>query len=105
MSFALMRKLLLLPIKRVCVGAENRQNVGGGPLKIQVRHHWPIAGPPRWPMSTGQRFIMGWGSLIIMMIIPFWALFQVPRWSALHNNLPYGEEEKDNEEEVDNKEK
>ncbi|KAH8276691.1 hypothetical protein KR018_004707 [Drosophila ironensis] len=56
--------------------------------KIWVRNYQPTAGPPRWPMSTGQRFILGWGSLIVMMIIPAWAVFSTPKWSKLHNGIP-----------------
>ncbi|BFF94868.1 uncharacterized protein DMAD_12391 [Drosophila madeirensis] len=77
MSFPLMRQLLL-PKK-------------AGPV-TQVRHHAPIAGPPRFPMSPGKKLILGGGSLLVMMIIPFWALFQIPRWSKLHNGIV--EEEK-----------
>ncbi|XP_022232682.2 uncharacterized protein LOC111081063 [Drosophila obscura] len=80
MSSTLMRKLLLLKQK--------------GPVTVtQVRHHAPIAGPPRFPLSAGQKLIMGGGSLLVMMVIPFWALFQVPRWSKLHNGIE--EEEKE----------
>ncbi|KAI8043388.1 uncharacterized protein LOC128262748 [Drosophila gunungcola] len=57
------------------------------------RTYIPMAGPPRFPMSTAQRFIIGCGSMAIMMIIPFWCLFNMPRWSRMHLGLPPLEEE------------
>ncbi|EDW25452.1 GL26603 [Drosophila persimilis] len=87
MSLSLMRKLL--PPKKMWTVAGTT---------MQVRHHAPIAGPPRFPMSPGQKLIMGGGSILVMMIIPFWALFQVPRWSKLHNGIEEEVEEKEQEE-------
>ncbi|KAH8378231.1 hypothetical protein KR093_010317 [Drosophila rubida] len=76
------RKLLLLPLKRIACPNGLQQ----------VRHHAPICGPPRFPMTVAQKAIYGWGSLLFMMIIPVWSLLQLPRWSALHNNLPWEED-------------
>ncbi|EDW64301.1 uncharacterized protein [Drosophila virilis] len=109
MSFTLLSNLLTVPIKRVCAThGETFSKGGGGGAGIgvgyagqlqQVRRHAPICGPPRFPMSTGQKLIFGWGSILIMMILPYWALSQVPRWSAMHNNRPYGDEEEEPPEE------
>ncbi|XP_060654105.1 uncharacterized protein LOC133850227 [Drosophila sulfurigaster albostrigata] len=83
------RKLLLLPLKRISC-PDGLQ---------QVRHHAPIVGPPRFRLSMGQKALYGWGSLLFMMIIPMWSLYSMPRWSALHNNLPWDEDEPPKEEE------
>ncbi|XP_068140900.1 uncharacterized protein [Drosophila tropicalis] len=111
MSFAMMRKLLLLPFKRACdaalpktvasttkATAATMMQIGAGGQLQQIRHHMPIAGPPRFPLSTGQRLIMGWGSILAMMIIPFWALSQMPRWSKLHNGIDPDAEERERQE-------
>ncbi|EDV99256.1 uncharacterized protein LOC6567165 [Drosophila grimshawi] len=100
MSLPLKSKLLLVPItrrsapigqaQRMCLGAG--VGVGIGAQLQHVRRHAAICGPPRFPMSAAQKLIMGGGSILVMMIIPFWALFQMPRWSAKHNNRPYGDE-------------
>ncbi|ALC38108.1 CG12617 [Drosophila busckii] len=83
MSLALKHKLLRKPL-----------DAASGWLQLQqVRHHAPICGPPRFPLSTGQRLIMGVGGLVLMMILPVWMIYQTPRWSALHNNRPYRDDE------------
>lgn len=61
--------------------------------KVWVRTYQPVAGPPRFPMSPAQRLIFGWGSLLVMMIIPFWAVYSTPKWSKLHNGIPLDEDE------------
>ncbi|XP_043644650.1 uncharacterized protein LOC122614194 [Drosophila teissieri] len=62
-------------------------------LKPTGRNYIPMAGPPRFPMSSAQRLIIGCGSLVVMMIIPFYCLFSLPRWSRMHLGLPPAEEE------------
>ncbi|EDV54562.2 uncharacterized protein Dere_GG21226, partial [Drosophila erecta] len=57
------------------------------------RNYIPMAGPPRFPMSPAQRLIIGCGSLVVMMIIPFYCLLSLPRWSRMHLGLPPEEEE------------
>ncbi|EDW90510.1 uncharacterized protein LOC6529816 [Drosophila yakuba] len=67
-----------------------------GILKLRQptgRNYIPMAGPPRFPMSSAQRLIIGCGSLVVMMIIPFYCLFSLPRWSRMHLGLPPAEEE------------
>ncbi|XP_064535363.1 uncharacterized protein LOC135426262 [Drosophila montana] len=112
MSFTLLSNLLTVPIKRACashgetftkgcgggLGTGVGIGVGYGGQLQQVRRHAPICGPPRFPMSTAQRLIFGVGPILIMMILPYWALSQVPRWSAMHNNRPYRDEEEPHEE-------
>uniref|UniRef100_A0A6P4E145 Uncharacterized protein LOC108039262 n=1 Tax=Drosophila rhopaloa TaxID=1041015 RepID=A0A6P4E145_DRORH len=61
------------------------------------RSYIPMAGPPRFPMSSAQRLIIGCGSMAIMMIIPYWCLFNMPRWSRMHLGLPPLEEEQNEE--------
>ncbi|XP_017056609.1 uncharacterized protein LOC108098309 [Drosophila ficusphila] len=63
------------------------------------RSYIPMAGPPRFPMTTVQRLIFGCGPLVLMMIIPYWCLFNIPRWSRMHNGLPPLEEEEEQEKE------
>ncbi|KAH8255838.1 hypothetical protein KR038_011480, partial [Drosophila bunnanda] len=63
----------------------------GGP----VRSFMPVAGPPRFPMSTVQRLIFGVGPLILMMVIPYWSLLNLPRWSRMHLGLPPEEDEEE----------
>jgi len=46
-------------------------------------------------MSTAQRLIIGVGSLGIMMIIPYWCLFNMRRWSRMHLGLPPEEEKEE----------
>ncbi|KAH8293113.1 hypothetical protein KR044_004275 [Drosophila immigrans] len=82
------RRVLLLPLKRI-----------SGPNGLQQVRNSVIAGPPRFPLSTAQRAIYGWGSLLFMMIIPIWSLYSLPRWSAMHNNLPFEEDKPPKEEE------
>jgi len=65
------------------------------PRSSLERSYIPMAGPPRFPMSTAQRLIIGVGSLGIMMIIPYWCLFNMRRWSRMHLGLPPEEEEKE----------
>ncbi|KAH8282903.1 hypothetical protein KR054_010689 [Drosophila jambulina] len=60
-----------------------------------VRSFVPVAGPPRFPMSTVQRLIFGVGPLLLMMIIPFWALSSLPRWSRMHLGLPPEEDDEE----------
>ncbi|XP_030080331.1 uncharacterized protein LOC115483207 [Drosophila hydei] len=93
--------LLTVPIKRPPVSngqALSKDCVSGvgsgyaGQMQ-QVRRHAPICGPPRYPLSTAKKFLLGWVPLLLMMVIPTWALFRIPRWSAMHNNRPYGDEE------------
>ncbi|KAH8308055.1 uncharacterized protein [Drosophila kikkawai] len=62
-----------------------------------VRSYMPLAGPPRFPMNPAQRLILGVGPLILMMVIPYWALFNMPRWSRMHLGLPPEEEEEEAE--------
>eukprot|EP00099_Drosophila_melanogaster_P011780 NP_001286097.1 uncharacterized protein Dmel_CG12617, isoform B [Drosophila melanogaster] len=67
-----------------------------GTLKLRSsmgRNYIPMAGPPRFPMSSAQRLIFGCGSLVVMMIIPFYCLFSLPRWSRMHLGLPPEEDE------------
>ncbi|KAH8240713.1 hypothetical protein KR026_004038, partial [Drosophila bipectinata] len=73
--------------------------------KVWVRTYMPVAGPPRFPMSAGQRLIFGWGSLLLMMVIPFWALYSTPRWSKLHNGIPLDEDKPPPEEPEDKEDK
>ncbi|KAM8717956.1 hypothetical protein ACLKA7_004629 [Drosophila subpalustris] len=95
------QKLLLMPLKRFSVPIEkaqmNRLGIGFDNQLQQVRHYGPIVGPPRFRLTTAQKAIYGWGSLIFMMIIPIWSLYQLPRWSALHNNLPFEEDDEPKE--------
>ncbi|XP_016963359.1 uncharacterized protein LOC108033525 [Drosophila biarmipes] len=65
------------------------------PRAALERSYIPMAGPPRFPMSSAQRLIIGVGSLVIMMIIPYWCLFNMPRWSRMHLGLPPLEEQKE----------
>lgn len=85
-----------MPLKRFSVPTEiaqmNRLGVGVGNQLQQVRRYAPIVGPPRYRLSMAQKAIYGWGSLIFMLIIPIWTLYQMPRWSALHNNLVWLED-------------
>nr|XP_016932917.1 uncharacterized protein LOC108012133 [Drosophila suzukii] len=82
MSFSLVRKHL-------------SQMGSPRPRSSLARSYIPMAGPPRFPMSTAQRLIIGVGSLGIMMIIPYWCLFNMRRWSRMHLGLPPEEEEKE----------
>ncbi|KAH8393663.1 uncharacterized protein LOC110186019 [Drosophila serrata] len=62
---------------------------------VPVRNFMPVAGPPRFPMSTVQRLIFGVGPLILMMIIPYWSILNLPRWSRMHLGLPPEDEEEE----------
>ncbi|KAH8413221.1 hypothetical protein KR009_008935, partial [Drosophila setifemur] len=90
MSVTLLRKLRLQSMKRIC-GLMATPLLQG--QKSLVRSYQPMAGPPRFPMSTAQRFIFGWVPLLIMMIIPYWVVCSLPRWSKLHNGIPLDEDE------------
>ncbi|KAH8352040.1 hypothetical protein KR084_001471, partial [Drosophila pseudotakahashii] len=82
MSFSLLRKHL--------------NQMGSLKLRSSLgRNYIPMAGPPRFPMSTAQRLIIGCGSLVVMMIIPYWCLFNMPRWSRMHLGLPPEEEQRE----------
>lgn len=93
MSCALKSQRLLAPVKRACIpyGNVDRIGCGFGSQLQQVRRYPPVSGPPRYQISTGQKFILGIGPLGLMLAIPIWSLFSLPRWSAIHRGIYYEE--------------
>ncbi|XP_034473263.1 uncharacterized protein LOC117780733 [Drosophila innubila] len=96
MNLNLRQKLLIMPLSRFSdpfgIAQMDRLGVSYGNQLQQVRRYGPIAGPPRFRLSTAQKALYGLGSLLFMMIIPVWSLYQMPRWSALHNNQAWEED-------------
>ncbi|EDW12841.1 uncharacterized protein LOC6577432 [Drosophila mojavensis] len=105
MNLTHLSNLLMDPIKRTSVpngqawsqpwigGVRTAVGTGYASQMQQVRRHMPVCGPPRFRLSTGKKIILGWIPHVLMLSVPFWALSQMPRWSAMHNNRPYGDDE------------
>ncbi|KAH8248970.1 hypothetical protein KR032_004592 [Drosophila birchii] len=83
MSFTLVRQHLLSSRRAMAKTQE-----------APVRSYMPMAGPPRFPMGTA-RMILGVGSMIAMMVIPYWCMLSMPRWSRMHLGLPPEEDEEE----------